>query len=232
MTRKLATLALLLLAGCASTPSTMTGPATSPVAGRYEAETGRDAATVAGMRAAPAPAMPEIVSGKSPTADHDRLIRQGYVRIGSGHYALAETAARDAVLQQGHAVGAERALLYAPTTGAPTPSAAGEWLAVYYVRFQLPFGATFRDLRANERQSLAVAGGVAIGSVVSGTPASRANLIAGDIVLKFDGQPITGRGAFQSLLKSRAGHPVTLKIVRNGETLQRMVRLGAMASGN
>ncbi|MFI4968807.1 MAG: PDZ domain-containing protein [Lysobacterales bacterium] len=231
MTRKLATLALLLLAGCASTPRTTSIPPATPAA-RYEAEAGRDAATVAEMRAAPAPAMPEIVAGRNPTADHDRLIRQGYVRIGTGHYALAETAARDAALRQGRAVGAERVLMYAPATGATTTPMQGEWLEVYYVRFQLPFGATFRDLRASERQALGATGGVAIGSVVSGTPASRANLIAGDVVLKFDGQPIAGRSAFQGLLKNRAGHPVTLTIVRNGETLQRMVRLGAMASGN
>jgi hypothetical protein len=228
MTRKTAALALLVLAGCASAPPSVQNPAAPEPGVRYQSEPGRDAATVAEMRAALPPATPEILPGKDETVDHDRLIRQGYVRIGSARFALAAAAARAAAERAGRAVGADRLLLYAPPAGAPASAPPDEWLAVYYVRFQLPFGATFRDLRATERKKLGVDGGVAIGSVVSGTPASRANLLAGDFVLKFDGRPIAGRSAFQTLLKGRAGHPVTLTIARNGETLQRMVRLGVM----
>ncbi|GAA0704918.1 PDZ domain-containing protein [Dokdonella soli] len=232
MTSRFAALVLLLmLAGCATAPRGVPeAPRQPATTNRYETEPGRDAAMVAELRAAPAPEVPELVPGKSPTSDHNRLAARGYVRIGTGYFPGTEATVRDAVIRQGQQVGADRVLLYAPTAGAATPGSGGEWLATYYVRFQLPFGATFRDLRAEERASFDAEGGVAIGSVIGGTPASRANLLAGDIVLKFDGKPIGNRAAFQGLLKSRAGHPVTLTIVRNGETLQRVVRLGVVAS--
>ena len=41
---------------------------------------------------------------------------------------------------------------------------------------------------------------------------------------------IIDRADFQSKLRAKAGHPVTLTIVRNGETIQRVVRLGAMTN--
>ena len=233
MMQRLAVFALLLaLAGCASAPRSVS-EAPAPT-NRYQAEPGRDAGTVARMRAAAAPSMPEVASGKSPSGDHNRLIAQGFVLIGSAHFPGPETAARSDAIQQGQSVGADRIVLYAPATEAAAPGAAigGEWTATYYVRFQLPFGATFRDLRPQERATLGIAGGVAIGSIIGGTPASRANLIAGDFVLKIDGNAFANRTAFQNQLKVRAGRSVTLTIVRNGETLQRVVRLGAMASGS
>jgi S1-C subfamily serine protease len=79
---------------------------------------------------------------------------------------------------------------------------------------------------------LGTGGGVAIGTIVGDSPASRANLLTGDIVLRCDGKAIIDRADFQNRLREKAGHPVTLTIVRNGETLQRMVRLGMIPSGS
>jgi membrane-associated protease RseP (regulator of RpoE activity) len=225
MMQRLAVFAwLLALAGCASAPPRSASEKTpSTPTASYQAEPGRDAATVARMRASPAPVTPEMTPGNTPSGDHGRLIAQGFVLIGTGHFGGPEAAARADALQQGLRVGAERVLLYA------SPSAPdGGWTATYYVRFRLPFGATFRDLHPKERATLRVDGGVAIGTVIGGTPASRADLIAGDFVLKIDAKAIADRVAFQSLLKAHTGHAVTLTIVRNGETLQREVRLGAM----
>ena len=232
MMQRFAVFALLLvLAGCASAPRSVS-EAPAPT-NRYQAESGRDAAMVARMRAAPAPAMPELAPGKNPSGDHSRLIAQGFVLIGSARFPAPETAARNDAIQQGRSVGADRIVLYAPATEAAAPGAAigGEWTATYYVRFQLPFGATFRNLRPEESAKLGSDGGVAIGSVVGGTPAARANLLTGDFVLKINGHAFANRTAFQNQLKANTGRAVTLTIVRNGETLQRVVRLGAMASG-
>jgi membrane-associated protease RseP (regulator of RpoE activity) len=226
--RRCAAAALLLwLSGCASLapgPSAPTAQPPSAPASRYVPEPGRDAQTVAEMRAAPPPATPELIPGKNPAAEQRRQVAHGYVRVGNAHLAGDEATVRDEAIREGQAAGADRVLLYAPE------AAGGEWLAAYYVRFQLPFGATFRDLTAEERATSGSDGGVAIGSIVAGTPASRANLLGGDLVLKFDGQPFAGRAAFQNLLRARAGRAVTLTILRNGETLERVVRLGAMPS--
>jgi len=50
-------------------------------------------------------------------------------------------------------------------------------------------------------------------------------------VLAVDGKSITDRADFQDRLKRSAGRSVTLTVVRNGETLQRVVRLGTMTDG-
>jgi len=228
-TCRLATLALLcLLAACASVTHTTREDASGATAegSPYVAEPGRDAAMIAQMRAAPAPATPELVPGKNASGDLNRLAAQGFVRIGSARYALDQTAARDEALRQGQRVGADRVLLYAPE-----PSAPNAWTATYFVRFKLPFGASFRDLSAEERSTLG-SDGVQIGSVVGGTPASRANLLGGDFVIKFDGKPVANKASFQNLLRANAGHPVTLTVLRNGETLQRVVRLEAVPSAS
>jgi membrane-associated protease RseP (regulator of RpoE activity) len=216
-------LAVLLLAGCATAPQRdITEPAAP--GSRYVVEPGREPEKVAEMRAAPAPGQAMVEDGKNRTGDHRRLAAKGLVSIGTGYFPGAESEARGAAIEQGRVVGAEHIVFY-------PPSAEGEdWIANYYVRFQLPFGATFRDLRAGERKVVAGAGGVVLGSIVGGTPASRANLLSGDIVVKCDGKAIADRSAFQAMLRSRAGHPVTLTLVRNGETLTRVVRLGVMAA--
>ena len=223
--RPFALVLVLLIAGCATAPhGGFTPSAPKPVppeeSGQYETVPGREPALVADLRAAP-PMQPEISEGKSAGADEKRLRAQSYMRIGTSHFPLADSEAREKALRQGQRVGADRVILY-PSADALT--------VAYYVRFKLPFGATFRDLRPAEMSELGTGGGVAIGTVVDGSPASRANLLTGDIVLKCDDKAIIDRADFQSRLREKAGHPVTLTIVRNGETLQRMVRLGPMAN--
>ena len=102
---------------------------------------------------------------------------------------------------------------------------AEETRAAFYVRMKLPFGATFRDLDAKEREAVGGAG-VQLGSIVGGSPASRANLLAGDIVVAVDGAPVSGKAEFQKLLKAKAGKRVSLTVWRGGVRMEREVRLG------
>ena len=223
---RLAYAALLLLAGCASTPGPVYSPYPKPQppaeTGSYEPELGREPALIADLRAAPPPAEPEISEGRSLAADEKRLRAQSYMHVGTSHFAASDTDAHAKAERQARSVGADRAIFY--------PASTGELVVAYYVRFKLPFGATFRDLRPAEMSELGTGGGVAIGSVIDDSPAARANLLTGDIVLKCDDKAIIDRADFQSRLRAKAGHPVTLTIVRNGETIQRVVRLGAMAN--
>lgn len=224
MNRLPALLGVLLLAGCATTTVQRDITEFRAPGSRYVVEPGREPATVAEMRAAPAPERPTMEDGKSRAGDQRRLAAKGLVSIGTGYFPGAEPEARGAALEQGRAVGADRILFYPPAD-----DAGADWIAVYYVRFQLPFGATFRNLRAGERKALGGAGGVVLGSLVGGTPASRANLLPGDMVVRCEGKAIADRSAFQAMLRQHAGRPVTLALVRNGETLERVVRLGVMA---
>jgi PDZ domain-containing protein len=224
--RRLVFAGLLLLAGCATAPGPVYSPYPKPLppaeTGNYQAEPGREPALVADLRAAPPPAVPEISEGKSLASDEKRLRAQSYMHVGTSHFPASDTEARAKAERQAKNVGADRVIFY--------PASTGEVVVAYYVRFKLPFGATFRDLRPAEMSELGTGGGVAIGSVIDDSPAARANLLTGDIVLKCDDRAIIDRADFQSRLRAKAGHPVTLTIVRNGETIQRVVRLGAMAN--
>jgi membrane-associated protease RseP (regulator of RpoE activity) len=180
---------------------------------------GQDAATVAELRAAPAPREPELADGTTPAADEQSLNAHAYVRIGDGYIGRGD--ARAWALQQGQRIGADKALVYAPDVDGTTRMA-------FYVRYRLPFGATFRTATAEEQKALG-SGGVQLGEIVRGTPASEANLLRGDFVVKFDGRPVADRAAFQQLLREHMGKRVTLTLSRNGVVMDRLVRLGVAA---
>jgi hypothetical protein len=187
----------------------------------------RDAGEVAQMRAAPAPESATITlvaAGSSGATEANRFANDGFVRIGTGRYRDSEARARDAVERQARTLGAERVLL-TQTSAADDDST---WTASYYVRYRLALGATFRELRPAERETLG-GGGVQIGAVVDGTPAARANLMSGDFVTQVNGRAIADKAAFQDALRANVGRNVNLTVVRNGETLKRIVRLGGGA---
>lgn len=225
----------LLLAACSSAPTRVEEPLVLPEPviepveeSHYEPLIQRDRAYIDALRAEPAPVYPEIVEGKSDRGDQRALAAKGYVRIGNGRYDADDADAEQEAIALGQEVGADRVVLYPHHANEEAPDEPGQFLAAYYVRFKLLFGATFRNLTASERASLGVEGGVQIGAVVGGTPASQANLLAGDFVLGFNGKPVLDRIRFQEMLSDQAGKAVTLQVHRNGQSLDRMVRLGAM----
>lgn len=221
--------AVLLLGGCAQVarppaPGTPGQPPPAPPA--YETVQGRSPDVVARLRAAPPPVQPEVADGATPDGDKTLLRAQGLVEIGIGHYPDSDMASlRGEVATQARKAGADKALIYPPQAfGAPA-------LALYFVRLHLPFGANFRDLTDLERQTIG-SGGVEIGEVVGGTPASEANLREGDYVLKFNNAPVRDKAAFQALLQQHMGRRVILTIRRNSVTMKRLVLLGTLPTGS
>ncbi|HEX3125031.1 MAG TPA: PDZ domain-containing protein, partial [Rhodanobacteraceae bacterium] len=223
--RAAAGIVLVLLAGCAQLRITPSGQPPGPAESlkpHFEAAAGQDPATIAKLRAAPAPAEPEVSQGTTTAGDEQALIGRGFVRIGNGYDATGGSGARDWAIAQGRSVGADKVLLYEPMPGSAL-------VASYYVHYRLPFGARFRSLTADEERTLG-AGGVQIGEVVRGTPAADANLQTGDFVLRFNGKAIANRAEFQQLLSENVGKRITLTINRGGVTMDRLVRLGALAA--
>lgn len=220
----------LMLGACAHvahTPQETTPepPITATHPGRFEQVPGREAQVVAELRAAPAPSQAEVSDGQSAVGDEHLLAATGYVHVADGYYLSNDARARAWLLERAHDVGADKVVLYADG-GAEVEAAMH---AVYYVRFKLPFGASFRDLRAEERDALG-AGGVRIGKVIGNSPAAEANLRDGDIVLKFNGEAVHDRVDFQQRLRAHMGKRVTLVISRDGTVVSRLVRLGVLAS--
>ena len=221
---------VLALAGCTRLIYAPRTPSTPSASSRYEVVPGRESDVVARLRAAPPPAQLELSDGKIRDGDERLLRAQGTVRIGTGYFpARNVNDAREQALQQGRRVGADKILIYPPL---PNDSAANvadvsTLTANYYVRLRLPFGANFRDLTPQERQTLG-ADGVEIGEVIGGTPAAEANLRSGDFVLKLERKPVRDKPAFQALLQAHLGRRVILTIRRDGVTLDRLVRLGVL----
>ncbi|HEY7602424.1 MAG TPA: trypsin-like peptidase domain-containing protein [Methylomirabilota bacterium] len=68
------------------------------------------------------------------------------------------------------------------------------------------------------RLGLASPSGVLVAAVEADSPAARAGLAAGDLIVDFDGQPVSGIDALHKLLtEARVGARVTLVVVRRGE---------------
>jgi hypothetical protein len=211
--------AAILLGGCARVVHPPTPVPTQPRG--YEIVQGRGPEVVARLRAAPAPAQPEVNDGRGIKSDEALLRGRGLVQIGIGHFDDADPAqARARAVRTGRDVGADAVMIY--------PTLSEGLTAAYYVRLRLPFGASFRDLTEDERSKLG-ASGVQIGEVVGGTPADKANLLEGDFVLKFNHQPVQDKPSFQALLEQHMGKKVALTIRRDGMTLERSVRLGTLA---
>jgi membrane-associated protease RseP (regulator of RpoE activity) len=197
--------------------------------GDYSVEPGHGTELVAELRAAAAPEVPETTAGSAIGPDERKLVGKSFVRIGSGSYPSNDDAAHAWALRIGQRVGADKILIYAPSTDAKD-NAEAPFVAVFYVRYKLPFGAQFRSLSEAQMKALGVDGGVQIGEVVGGTPAAEANLRSGDFVLKFNGAPVHNRAAFQDLLRANMGKRVTLSVSRDGAQFDRLVRLGVLAT--
>ncbi len=220
------------LAGCI-TRSVVVEPAApadgtteaAPVAS-FEGVEGRGPAEIAALRAAPAPVRPQFLEGSTPLADRRAQGAEGYAHVGSIRYPADDRSAEDKATAAASQVGADRMLVYRHHV--PADGAGEEFLAMYYVQFKLLFGATFRNLTERERTRIDAAGGVQIGSVISGTPASDANLMSGDLVTAFNGSPLRDRVEFHARLRDAAGKAVTLTIHRGEVVLERVVRLGAL----
>jgi membrane-associated protease RseP (regulator of RpoE activity) len=224
------------LCACASKPRIEAPPVPQPVVpvvvdvGDYEPSPAYPAATVAELRAAPPPVAPLVALGANPEADAQRLQAQAHVRIGTGRLPGAPADSIELARAQALRSGADQALLYPPPPPAEAANEAANsagTLVAHYVRFRLPFGARFRDLNEAERARLGVAGGVMLGAIIGDSPASQANLLEGDIVLRMGGKALADAVDFRARLREQAGRTVTLTIWRSGTTLARPVRLGA-----
>jgi len=199
---------------------------TKATPGRFEPIIDRGPDVIAELRAAPA-AAPEFIESNSAEKDEQSLSAKGYVRVADGYYAGIDADSHAWLQKQAKAIGADKVYFYTVEPDAQTK--APSLHAVYYVKFKLPFGASFRDLHADEREKVG-ASGVRIGKVIGGSPAADANLRAGDIILKLDSEAVTGRASFEKLLRKNMGKRVTLTISRNGSVSTRLVRLGVLAS--
>ena len=95
-------------------------------------------------------------------------------------------------------------------------------------------GIGVRELPAQRAEALGVPGGhgVEVSVVVDGTPADRAGLKMGDVVLQFNGQPVDGVEAFMRMVRNAPpGRPARVQVWREGASKTVSVVLGARQPG-
>jgi hypothetical protein len=87
--------------------------------------------------------------------------------------------------------------------------------AVYMVRRQQPmaFGAVVDALTVEDRRQLGTNRGVRVATVVRDTPAWKANVLPGDVILTINGKDVTN----EAQLEQNAGMAGQVEILRNGQ---------------
>jgi serine protease Do len=71
--------------------------------------------------------------------------------------------------------------------------------------------------------------GALVAQVVSGSPAEKAGIEQGDVIVEFDGKEVTDSKDLPRIVASTPiGKAVTIKLLRNGKALDRQVKVGEM----
>lgn len=111
------------------------------------------------------------------------------------------------------------------TTYVPMTVHRYDYGALYFIKRHYVFGASLRDLNDDERRALQSNAGVSVVVVVDGSPAFRSDVLAGDIIVATDGQPVYGHQAFSDFLAQKRGQTVAFTIVRGGQRLSKSIQL-------
>jgi S1-C subfamily serine protease len=98
-----------------------------------------------------------------------------------------------------------------------------DFSAVYFVRKRSHLGVFYGAIDSATRTRLQTNAGVLIRVVVDATPASRADILPGDIILTIDGERVDGPEALNNQLKGRLGREVVFGIDRNGTHIEKRV---------
>jgi len=98
-----------------------------------------------------------------------------------------------------------------------------DFSAVYFVKRRARLGVMYGLIDAPTRARLQTNAGVLIKVVVDGTPAARADILPGDIILTIDGERVDSTEALNVRVKERAGQEVVFGIDRNGTRIEKKV---------
>jgi serine protease Do len=81
-------------------------------------------------------------------------------------------------------------------------------------------GVALSDIPADMKDELQATQGILIRSVEQGTPAEKAGIEAGDVVVEVDGTPVRDESHFREMIADKGpGATVTLKILRDGKPM-------------
>jgi S1-C subfamily serine protease len=128
---------------------------------------------------------------------------------------------KTAALAAALAVAAAAGAAYAPAVHAQTPRAVAP-RAVQIFAGGSHIGVSIKDVEENDAKTakLTQPGGVLIEEVEEDSPASRAGLKKGDVVVEFDGERVRSARQFTRLVQETpAGRKATTSVIRDGQRL-------------
>jgi len=144
--------------------------------------------------------------------------------IGSGGYATGTYNSTSTVAMPGG---------YS-TYSIPYNVSRNDFFASYWIRQdaeKLRLGIRYLPLPDDVRNRLQRNTGVIAPIVVRGTPAFRANILEGDVILKVDGQDVIDPPGFEKQLTALAGKTVEFSIIRGTEPVEIKVTLNPNPPG-
>jgi len=179
---------------------------------------------------------PQIYTYSSdPRSDAWQTFEEGYQVIGKAYfYGPPATMTRPQLVDEAKKVGASLVLVHPQykdlTSGVipwsiqsptqlPTVDNTDSSVATFWVRAdtsKVPFGAVSATLPDSLRAKLHLNTGIIVGAVVRGTPASDANILRNDIILKIGGEDVIDKPGFREQTHRFAGQTVELDLLRNG----------------
>jgi hypothetical protein len=107
-----------------------------------------------------------------------------------------------------------------------------DFFASYWVALdpaKMPFGTSSVPLPDEVRNSLKRNTGVFVKVVIRGTPAFRANILEGDVIVKINDADVVDRPGFMAQCTQYAGQTVDVSIIRDGQLVVIRVRLNPSA---
>jgi len=101
-----------------------------------------------------------------------------------------------------------------------------DYYANYWVKLKpMGLGIRFDNLTDELRREIGSNKGIYIDLVVKGSPAFDNDLLAGDIIRKFNDIEVVDKFHFQNIIKENRGQQIKLEIFRNGKTITKQIQL-------
>lgn len=96
-----------------------------------------------------------------------------------------------------------------------------DFSAVYFVKRRVRVGAFFGAIDPATRDRLQTNAGLLVKVLIDGSPAARADILPGDIILSIDGERVDSAEGFRAQTRERIGREVVLGIDRSGTRLEK-----------
>ncbi len=112
------------------------------------------------------------------------------------------------------------------TTYVPITVNRSDYGAIYFVKGRFRIGAFVRNLNDLERQLLQTNQGVVVMTIVNDSPAYKADILPGDMIIAMDGERVTNQEGFTRMAAERKGRMINFSLVRQGRVIEKNVQAG------